>query len=788
MDLNEQLQDLIQRGEPVTPEALAQLLSEGNGSVNGSAGNANGSSNGGGPVPLDLGPDESVVAESAADDPTETDQEKDDRLQAAISKDIAASIYDTDLLGELAGIPEFRFDMIATRVIAGVTRGVGDARQQIRSLKVAVATHRTQTATAAGNGGGQLPTDRPWRVVTNYGENHGTWERKGAADNYWMDKVLDEAIELVSILVVDGIEKALEVNMIPSTRGRVRSVVVPLSVITSSSPSEAMRVESQGKLVWIPEEGRVVQGYLGFLYRNHGDELRRKAYERPGWYDGVLHIPGAEYPEGVGMKFIGDERVSHYGHHCYEDENDAVASMLGVYNAALEHEKFGVMLGGCVCSPFLEYVGRRGFVVHPTGVSTKGKTQSGKCAISVWGCPKELEGDWNTTSVGASKLITTYGCVPPFFDDTGSGGRNIEQVIKDVVFRVASGHSRTAATQSGGLREEDPDAWLVLLSTGERSLTSASHETGLKVRTVELPAPIFPTAVAADHTAALAEDSHGWVAQQIVDMGSDALDLFSRLLEAIEPRLKDSVTGGIEKRLAGQFALCGAGLALVGVLLGYDESEAVEDALEVCVRALGVSVKSIKSEGTTITDKVARLLVDLTVSHSAYWVVRGEPAYSGDENGEARFKIKTDNNGDPVLREWWGAIEKDNTKLYVFPHQFKHICKQFLDIDDPQPVLVDFMEQGVLEGGDEEHLSKLVRMVDPQTGVKKPIRVYCLNMAKLDPDAHAEITKNDLSKPERENMKKLLRGLFGYPRVNPVTPNGPPPNLEAVLKEDEKPE
>lgn len=528
---------------------------------------------------------------------------------------------------------------------------------------------------------GDAPIDNgnglAWEVRESYDWEHGLYRNTANGPQ----KVLDECIVPEGLLVVNSVVEALQVRIITAVEGRERNVVIPSSVISSTRPST--EIETECGETWTPEEAGHVQKYLAWLKRNIPEELRIQAFKRPGWKDDHLLIPGI--PNGV--KWIGDSRLTEYGKAGWTAEKDEATDLVkSLYEEAIHFEKFGAMLGGSVCSVFLKPMGAHGFLIHNVGMSTQGKTESAKSAMSVYGDPDEIMKDWNATAVGLNELVSLHGVLPVLLDETGTANKRIanDQIIQ-LIFQVSTGRGRARSTQSGGLAKASDPTNLVVLSTGERRLTSAGTEGGIRARVIEQEAPIFPTKEDSQRVAAIANQLHGYIINQISNGAYGWLTEYREIFEILLPQIETSVTDPIAVRLSKAITHCMAGLALVGIMGGIDKATAIQQVLEVGKKVASVSAATIYSDGEDQSIKFYNAIME--------WTFRYNGNFAQEVGQLFQRKDADPENKSVNDREVMGLI-KDGF-IAIVPAVLDRIAKE-ANIDDYQVLLKPLAEQGKL--------------------------------------------------------------------------------------------
>ncbi|WP_135612771.1 DUF927 domain-containing protein [Methanococcoides sp. AM1] len=134
-----------------------------------------------------------------------------------------------------------------------------------------------------------------------------------------------------------------------------------------------------------------------------------------------------------------------------------------------------------LAAPLLRLLGGQSFFVDHWGESSTGKTAGFDAAYSVFGDPEEMRFNGDTTKTAAEVLAEMLTDLPLYMDETGT--QQNEDVLQAIVYMVSNGQGRMRGKKDGGLRETG--TWkTVALTTGEKSITSATGFTGQMVRVI----------------------------------------------------------------------------------------------------------------------------------------------------------------------------------------------------------------------------------------------------------------------------------------------------------------
>ena len=203
------------------------------------------------------------------------------------------------------------------------------------------------------------------------------------------------------------------------------------------------------------------------------------------------------------------------------------------------------MMNASAASVLLEPLKLRIFILHSWFSSRSGKTAALKFALSFWGDPVRMIGNFNSTSVGLERRAGTLKHLPLGIDELQQIARNLTPAM--AVYQLGNGQGKTRGMKSGGLQETA--TWRnSIMTTGEQPLSSENSMDGVTSRAIELyGAPIEdPEFGRTVHQ--VCEANYGFAGRLFIrylidhvlsDKGrleSDYHDMHERLKEAFEAR------------------------------------------------------------------------------------------------------------------------------------------------------------------------------------------------------------------------------------------------------------
>ncbi|MDD3417720.1 MAG: DUF927 domain-containing protein, partial [Lachnospiraceae bacterium] len=138
------------------------------------------------------------------------------------------------------------------------------------------------------------------------------------------------------------------------------------------------------------------------------------------------------------------------------------------------------IMAASFASPLLELLQHRVIILHLWHSSRSGKTAILKFALSVWGDPLKLMGNFNSTAVGLERRAGTLKHLPLGLDEL--------QVLNEkrlsaslIVYSLGNGYGKTRGAKNGGL--QDVPTWRnCIISTGEQPLSNENSMDGINSR------------------------------------------------------------------------------------------------------------------------------------------------------------------------------------------------------------------------------------------------------------------------------------------------------------------
>ena len=147
-----------------------------------------------------------------------------------------------------------------------------------------------------------------------------------------------------------------------------------------------------------------------------------------------------------------------------------------------------LLLAAAFASVLVKPLGCLPFAVDLWGQTEGGKTVTEMVAASVWADPSESKyiGDLKTTDVALEAKANMLNNLPMIIDDTSKTSKKISDNFEGVVYALCGGKGKSRSNKELGINRES--SWsLVVITNGERPLSSYVHQGGAINRILEVP-------------------------------------------------------------------------------------------------------------------------------------------------------------------------------------------------------------------------------------------------------------------------------------------------------------
>lgn len=227
-----------------------------------------------------------------------------------------------------------------------------------------------------------------------------------------------------------------------------------------------------------------------------------------GWQNDKSFLPGAD--NGIKLDIDSECRYLAEGYRAEGELNTWInyMSKLRINNS------FRFMLASAAAAPLLRILNQRSFFVYNWAASKSGKTAALKAALSIWGQPDDIMGNFNTTQVGLEHMAALYNDLPLGLDERQLAGGKQQEKLDSIVYMISSGHGRLRGKKEGGLQKTQ--SWrTIVLATGEEPIQSTNSHNGVTTRIIELYSPPFNDEITAAKTHQFVEVHHGLAGERL---------------------------------------------------------------------------------------------------------------------------------------------------------------------------------------------------------------------------------------------------------------------------------
>ena len=284
-------------------------------------------------------------------------------------------------------------------------------------------------------------------------------------------------------------------------------------------------------------------------------------------------------------------------------------------------------------SPLLELLQHRVIILHVWHSSRSGKTAALKFALSIWGDPMKLMGNFNSTAVGLERKAGTLKHLPLGLDEL--------QVLNEkrlspslIVYSLGNGYGKTRGSRNGGL--QDVPTWRnCIISTGEQPLSAENSMDGVDSRVLELYGPPTADAEQGRIIHQISESNYGFAGKRYIEylIGNILTnkETLRQNYETIREKLQTGFEGDPGAHLDNIAVLaladCYASVSLWGI--------AIEDAFAESVSLGDTVLKNAKSlEKEDVVERAWHFLIDWVATNKTRFETTITPCYGKIEPGK----------------------------------------------------------------------------------------------------------------------------------------------------------
>jgi hypothetical protein len=259
------------------------------------------------------------------------------------------------------------------------------------------------------------------------------------------------------------------------------------------------------------------------------------------------------------------------------------------------------MLAGSFVSPMLSPLQNRIINLHFWYASGSGKTAMLKFALSIWGDPLKLMGNFNSTAVGLERRAGTLKHLPLGLDEL--------QVLNEkrlssstIVYSLGNGYGKTRGAKNGGLQEVQ--TWLnSIISTGEQPITNETSMDGVNTRVLEVYGQPIEDVKYGRYVHQISEDNYGFAGEKFIRFLIEKVLVVKGKLSGDYSRLRSELKSSFEMLDIGDPGAHLDNIAALALadryssesIFGMSETDAIAEAVELGMTLLH-NCKSLEKE------------------------------------------------------------------------------------------------------------------------------------------------------------------------------------------------
>jgi len=392
---------------------------------------------------------------------------------------------------------------------------------------------------------------------------------------------------------LENIDSGLEMMEIAFMRnGKWKTLRAPRSSLFNKT--SLVKFADSGLLVSSDNSEGMVRYFTDYETENSGVIPFIRSVSRIGWI-GKEFYP---YVTDGGIIFDGDDG----------DEILPALTAHGDFGVWLETAKAlrgspvsRAMLAGSFVSPMLSPLQNRIINLHFWYASGSGKTAMLKFALSIWGDPLKLMGNFNSTAVGLERRAGTLKHLPLGLDEL--------QVLNEkrlssstIVYSLGNGYGKTRGAKNGGLQEVQ--TWLnSIISTGEQPITNETSMDGVNTRVLEVYGQPIEDVKYGRYVHQISEDNYGFAGEKFIRFLIEKVLVVKGKLSGDYSRLRSELKSSFEMLDIGDPGAHLDNIAALALadryssesIFGMSETDAIAEAVELGMTLLH-NCKSLEKE------------------------------------------------------------------------------------------------------------------------------------------------------------------------------------------------
>lgn len=300
----------------------------------------------------------------------------------------------------------------------------------------------------------------------------GIDQSTGREDNPWARITYAPMVVTAAYEDPDG-EQSVQLSW--TDRGRIVSKVVARDV--AKRGRELVKVLGSAGAPFIESDARPVERWLAEFEAANPDGVPREQLARHlGWQPDGTFVASPD--SGIKLEVRYDEQRVPSQAFGASGDFDAWRNAIALLEP---HRVPRIVVAAALAAPLLRPLGLPSFTVDISSRSTKGKTTCLQAGCSIWANPSENAAaisNWRGTAFAIEKRFNMVRGLPTFLDETMAVSD--EGIIDYVLYQLPMNQGKD---RSGGYAGALP--WeTILLSSGERTALSYTHNQGAAARTL----------------------------------------------------------------------------------------------------------------------------------------------------------------------------------------------------------------------------------------------------------------------------------------------------------------
>jgi hypothetical protein len=216
-----------------------------------------------------------------------------------------------------------------------------------------------------------------------------------------------------------------------------------------------------------------------------------------------------------------------------------------------------VFAAASLAAPLLRVTGHPSFAVDLSHGSSTGKSKNIELSAAMWGDPARIVQSWKMTGVAIEHHLAMSRGVPVFADETQLVADPAQ--VESVVYGLTQGKSKGRSRQAGDQLIDSMRWEAIMLTTGEKPLTSFTQKGGVVPRVVTMCGEAMPGRDVANEVGRAARANYGHAGEAFTGwllprLSSRATEITARC-QSIEAQLADDATTAVAGRRAGSVAV-----------------------------------------------------------------------------------------------------------------------------------------------------------------------------------------------------------------------------------------